>query len=334
MASQLNPVPQSAGEATVIGVGQAGAVDSAASRKLNWHDVEPILKWGTVAYAFGFLTIMLYTNRLGIPVLQLIEPVNVWIGAPLAVAAFFFDKLYAVMKRNTADLFLRIRKARDVRNRLNSKPDSEITDLFRHVIDLLVDSLTLLTADLDLFGVSRKLIQALIPVYLKRTPWAYLYDPTPGQAASAPALSQRDRTLLLNFIGRILQWAGVTGAILRFLNFAGAICLVPLACFLYVYLVFPLVPQTLGGGRPMTVQLLISADALPKVSEFRDWLPATGKKEPSASEAPAQAPSKEPVLVPVTLYFRTDHELYVQKKPGPVVSLSDHAVEGIIFSGR
>ena len=47
----------------------------------KWHNIEPALKWVAVAYAFGFVTVMLYTYRLGIPVLQLIEPVNVWIGA-------------------------------------------------------------------------------------------------------------------------------------------------------------------------------------------------------------------------------------------------------------
>jgi len=63
----------------------------------QWHTIEPILKWGAVAYGFGFLTVMVHTYLLGVPVLQLIEPVNVWIGAPLAGVVFFLDKLYLTL---------------------------------------------------------------------------------------------------------------------------------------------------------------------------------------------------------------------------------------------
>ncbi|HYK61081.1 MAG TPA: hypothetical protein VEV85_16735 [Bryobacteraceae bacterium] len=50
-----------------------------------------------MAYGFGFLTVMVHTYPLGVPALQLIEPVNVWIGAPLAGVVFFLDKLYLTL---------------------------------------------------------------------------------------------------------------------------------------------------------------------------------------------------------------------------------------------
>lgn len=81
----------------------SGATQNSDS-KLNWHDIEPILKWAAVAYGFGFLTVMWHTHRLGVPVLQLIEPVNVWIGAPLAIVVFFLEKLVKGREQNSRRL--------------------------------------------------------------------------------------------------------------------------------------------------------------------------------------------------------------------------------------
>jgi len=76
-------VPETQGtHAEVVGADQKAK--GGANPKANWRDIEWILKWAADAYGFGFLTVMWYTHhRLGVPVLQLIEPVNVWIGAPL-----------------------------------------------------------------------------------------------------------------------------------------------------------------------------------------------------------------------------------------------------------
>jgi len=40
---------------------------------------------------------------------------------------------------------------------------------------------------------------------------------------------------------------------------------------------------------------------------------------------------KGSILVPVTLYFRTENELYIRMGSGPIIAVSDHAIEGIVF---
>jgi hypothetical protein len=50
------------------------------SSEAKWPDIEPFLKWAAVAYALGFGTIMYHTWSLGIPVVQLIDPINIWVG--------------------------------------------------------------------------------------------------------------------------------------------------------------------------------------------------------------------------------------------------------------
>lgn len=128
-------------------------------------------------------------------------------------------------------------------------------------------------------------------------------------------------------MGAALGAVTIANAARWYLNFVSTILLIPLASWLYVQLAFPAIPQSLGGGRPIEVELLVSAEALPDSPEFRDWRPGTEKEQ--AGQSPVRKPA---VLVPVTLYFHTEHELYVRKGSGPILSLSDHAIEGILYN--
>jgi hypothetical protein len=74
-------------------------IDEILSKQL-----QSILAWGSVTYALGFVTVMAHTARLGIPIIQLLEPVYVLVGAPLAVVAFFSRELWRLVKARTAKL--------------------------------------------------------------------------------------------------------------------------------------------------------------------------------------------------------------------------------------
>ena len=43
------------------------AIDPVEVKSLKVRDIEPLLKWGAVAYAGGFLTVMLHTHHLASP---------------------------------------------------------------------------------------------------------------------------------------------------------------------------------------------------------------------------------------------------------------------------
>jgi hypothetical protein len=45
--------------------------------KLAW---DQYLKFAAIPYAFGFFTVMLHTARYGFPVVQILQPLNFWIG--------------------------------------------------------------------------------------------------------------------------------------------------------------------------------------------------------------------------------------------------------------
>src|SRR5262245_34827949 len=61
--------------------------------ELSEGDVKTIVAWGSLSYAFGFVTVMLHTWRLGFPVLDLLSAVYVWVGLPLTLVAVFSKQL-------------------------------------------------------------------------------------------------------------------------------------------------------------------------------------------------------------------------------------------------
>lgn len=66
--------------------------------------LEAILKWGSIAYGLGFLTVLPNTVKLRIPILDLIEPVQVWVGIPLAFVFWLVLAAYKYFKRRARDV--------------------------------------------------------------------------------------------------------------------------------------------------------------------------------------------------------------------------------------
>lgn len=143
-----------------------------------------------------------------------------------------------------------------------------------------------------------------------------------------PQVSDRQRERTLARLSRALAWSQFVAVTSRFIDSVAMLCAIPLACFVYVVAIYPLIPQTLGGGKPVDVQLVMSEESIPEMKEFESWVSS------SSSATTSSLTTKRSLIVPVTLYFRTDHDLYVRKGDGPIISLSDHAVEGIIFNSK
>src|SRR5688500_14041353 len=63
-------------------------VVSATTSNPFWikEHAEGIVAFVGIAYACGFFTVMVHTYSLGAPVLELGQPIYVWVGLPLAIA--------------------------------------------------------------------------------------------------------------------------------------------------------------------------------------------------------------------------------------------------------
>jgi hypothetical protein len=104
--------------------------------------------------------------------------------------------------------------------------------------------------------------------------------------------------------------------------------LIFVACGLYVWVVYPIIPQSYGGGEPMNVQLLVDADKLPS-GEPEPGHPIRGGDNSDAKHSKAGI-----VTIPVTLYYETQDAYYFSKNRGPIMSLAHDAVEGVIYSPK
>jgi hypothetical protein len=288
-------------------------------RRAKWRDIEPILKWAAVAYAFGFLTVMLHTHKLGIPVLQLIEPVNIWIGAPLAIVVFFLDKVFVLAKRATANFVQNVAEARQIRDEVSASRGDPL-ELFQRIIVILS---IMLMPSLPL------LILQSAPKFILSKYFRWKATSIEQLRSSDEHISEPARQWLLTWTGRILGWAYLVAAVGRLVNFVGMVLFIPLACLFYVAIIFPLIPQSLGGGAPMTVELIMSEESLPKTDMFRDWQPSIGKEQDRL--AIPRNELKASIVVPVTLYYRNEGQLYVRKGSGPIICLSEDGIQGIVF---
>jgi hypothetical protein len=235
--------------------------------------------------------------------------------------AFFLDKLYSTLKKATIHFSDRAKALREERKRFEGS-NVDLLHLVQKTVDIVSSGVSVLLTPLGpLAPLVKVLYSAAANYWLRQIPTATLRP---------AAVSEKERNALLRWTSRVLFWNQLFAEALRLANFVAMICIVlPAACLLYIVAAYPWVPQTVGGGRPAPVDLILSEETLPKTPVFADWLPVADKALQSSRTPKVEG--KKNLVVPVTLYLRTDHEIYVRKGGGPIVSLSDHAVEGIVF---
>src|ERR1700733_3353806 len=55
--------------------------------------VGEIIGDASLSYAFCFFTILTHTAQLGVPIVDLAEPLYVWVGLPIAAVTFFWKQI-------------------------------------------------------------------------------------------------------------------------------------------------------------------------------------------------------------------------------------------------
>ena len=131
------------------------------------------------------------------------------------------------------------------------------------------------------------------------------------------------------FIRKILpKTIYIVGAfivIYGFLKFLLYISFIPLATYFYVVEVYPLIPQSLGGGKPRVVKLIVDLEKIPLFApELRALFP---------HEVNTQT-TKAITTLPVDLLYLTKETYYVQIADNPIVSMNVGLVQGVIWIPR
>ena len=276
--------------------------------------LEPLLKWLSIAYGLGFLTVLLNTAPLNIPALELAEPIQIWVGVPLAFVFWLVIAAYRYFLAKARELPSEIRMWQAQYDEI-----LRLTQEGRHA-----------EASAEFFSLSMKYLFIYSLPYLPRSwflrgPIAYVL----GQVSEAfagrratnptqlPTVDEKD----LKLMRRVLEKMSQVQAVLLFLSRIGNV-FIPLIALaaLYIFILYPRVPQSWGGGKPVSVTMLLVEEKIP--------LDGSALGELFSASEPASGKTR--MTKPITLLYATEHAYYIRLDKR-ILRLSEDAVGAVVF---
>lgn len=259
--------------------------------ELSEGDVKAVVAWGSLSYAFGFATVMLHTWRLGFPVLELLSAVYVWVGLPLTLVVVFSKQLVRYFAA----------KGLALGNELRTSWEHLAGDVQKDARSIS-QSFVALVSVLPIFRLFRSSLERLIE-----------------RASLDTAVKSERAARTLRRLTGLLRGMSTLADLMRTINLA---ILIVVGMFLYVWVGYPLIPQSLGGGQPATVRLLILTD---KASAFLPQLQDAG--------APAVIDGvKTALTAKMQLLYATKDNYYLSTQAGMRLSLSKDTVAGVVWN--
>lgn len=291
------------------------SVPQAPSRWIT--DIEPYLAWGAIAYGAGFLTVMWHTSRLGIPVIQLIEPINIWVGAPVAIVLFLLRRIALYARDGARQFRLALQNVRAEEHDLTTGALTldEAYDRLVKVVDAARTLFpTLFPWPLD------SILTSILRVIFSRETFKAIFSVT----ATPTDTERQKQQKAIAYLERTLSLISTIEHLSVFVLRIAPLFLIPLALFVYTSFAYPAIPQRYGGGAPMKVELLLEIEKIP---ERTPNFTAIFRSDTNHREVKAQ------LSKPLTLHYETEHALYVSTDGSDrVMMVNSDAVSGVIFN--
>jgi hypothetical protein len=245
---------------------------------------------------------------LGVPVIQVLDPLNVWIGFPIALSLYFVDKWIKGILKISAEIAISAKRVLHEDGPIGAQPTVE--QLYVELISAYasVISLTAFVPE----GLTIWLARRVFPkkVILQRLS---------GSSLDTKAVDMMRRVVMMT--------SGGATTIRRSIDLLSMCTALPFLLGLYVFGVYPLIPQPWGGGKPMEAQLIVETDKLPpELTQLTTLFDASTKQ----SNVPATEQKARSTAV-LRLRFQSEHAYLVQLQNGPVVSISKEAVSAVLF---
>ena len=269
--------------------------------KFTEDDLKAIIAWGSISYAFGFVTIMLHTARLGFPVLELLQAVYIWIGLPLTLVAFFSMRIIRFLKKKAGDHAKALSESWQQLRADVAPADLDVVSSFLGVLVVILPGLNLIPQQ---------------AIRLLRIPFDRLLN---REGEESPAAAQRAKLWLHRFVGFIKGMEAFFGFI-RLFNIA---LIIAVGLYAYVWHLYPIIPQSYGGGAPSKVKLLVNTEKIP------NNCPGIEAISPDVKNG------KQPKVVltnELELLYKSKDQYYLKGNKGVLVSLSKNTIEGVIWS--
>jgi hypothetical protein len=211
--------------------------------------------------------------------------------------AFFFERIARALRNLSAELANEVREGWSRALTPGARGELSMADEF--------------------VGMSKTIFGSLLIAPIIRSAQKKLRQVEDQARVGNPQTYERTAKQVDRALGLIRVLAGVMRS-MGLVGYALAICI---ALALYVWEFYPEIPQSLGGGRPSTVTLVVDLSALPK------------NLTPETQSAPSNVvqSGKETVSLPVTLLYLTAGAYFVQTESGIRMSIKADAVKSVIW---
>jgi protein-S-isoprenylcysteine O-methyltransferase Ste14 len=255
---------------------------SESTEKLS-GPIGTILGWASISYAFGFFTVLVHTAKLDLPVIDMIEPIYVWVGLPIAAVTFFWRQIFGLVRIEFSEI----------------KSDIE-ANITRRSVDLTppeVQAVSLILAMIKATPTVGTLFAKLAQPFVERV----ISKEAQDLKSKSPDQYDRYKRNIhrMRFVSSVFA---LLGRVYRLAYYGATI---GLAFFLYVWAVYPAVPLSLGGGKPAEAQLVIEREAVPPA-----LLAQNDPQEHTGS-------GESPVILDAKVLYLTKEYLYIES-PGPI----------------
>jgi len=270
--------------------------------------LEALLKLGALAYGLGFLTVMLNTAKLGIPSLELLEPVQVWVGIPLALVYWLVLAAYRYFRRHAADLSHDLPLVKSQFDEIQSLAErgDDINELLRKA--------ELVAFRLPYVGLAW--VATLRSFLLK------MWSLESTKSLEHPALRKLVQNVLAPTIGTVLFLQRVFTFLSKIVS---VILILGLATYYYIAIFYPKMPAKWGGGAPMHVTMVLTEEGMPKGdTELSGLFP---QSIPEGRDSSTKARRTKPL----DLLYATQDAYYIKLDSGKIARISAHAVSAVIF---
>ncbi len=259
------------------------------------RSIETYLKYAAVPYAFGFFTVMVHTARYGLPVIQLIDPINVWVGAFPSLFLLAVWKLFQLPQASSGSELTRQLIGRIGLSRTASL---NVTLSLISIALLLCAARVRLVAETPHYQLRAWLAFSLLLVTAFTVNWVKL-----STHYELCRLLPSSRSL----IDPVYRWLVRVWVVLVALLVFRA----------YVTGIYPNLPLRYGFGRPAPVRLIVNPQMVP-----HELL----ETNVTSVEAPIETQW-------VLLLYRTgqEHIVLCEQCKAKILSLSNAAVSGVIW---
>jgi hypothetical protein len=162
------------------------------------------------------------------------------------------------------------------------------------------------------------ILEALIPIVPIT---AFFRGMLEGLLQKAIEVDVSRRESALKAIHKIVAVLKGLSAVMGFLNLLGTAIAVIASIYVYVWLIYPNIPQSFGGGAPTQIQLVVSVEKI--APELYDVIGIDQHERGS---------SKSAITDELLLLYTTSDQYYVRAGKNVHLSISKSAVEGAVWS--